>query len=363
MRASGTMVDPVSFLTLILLAVGLSHAGWVRNRWNRLFWSGAPGALLLFAVHPAALLLAVVSFSVSAGIYGVGRGRANRRVNARLPYLVLGLLFVPDIVGVVTTDPILMLGSAFFVIRQMMTVTAALKEDRGAADFVPGLVLATFFFAALPAGPVFNGLRIWDVLKTRRHPEYAEGLYRLFEGFVYLFAFAGVTSIAIEYSGAFAHVWANSPVRWILRILIDPLLGFAFVFTTFYGYSRMAEGTALLFGYEVPQNFDKPHLASDLADFWKRWHRSMADFVMQHVYLPLLVSTSRAKLAMISAFVFMGLWHEFTLGYLVWGFGHGFALGIVLPWARRRNVPAPIVRAGSLLWVVTLSAVAHGVWT
>lgn len=357
------MVDPVSFLVLILLAVGLSHAGRVRNRWNRLFWSSAPGTLLLFVVHPAALLWAATSFLFAAGLYGVGRGLGNRRVNARLPYAILALLFVPDLVDAVKTDPILMLGSAFFVIRQMMTVTAALKEDRGAADFVPGLVLATFFFAALPAGPVFNGLRVWDALKTGRAPEYAEGLYRLFEGFVYLFAFAGITSVAIEYSGAFATVWADSPVRWMLRILIDPLLGIAFVFTTFYGYSRMAEGTALLFGCEVPRNFDKPHLASDLADFWKRWHRSMADFVMQHLYLPLLVSTSRAKLAMVAAFVFMGLWHEVTLGYLVWGFGHGLALGVVLPWARRRNVPAPIVRAGSLCYVVMLSAIAQGVWT
>lgn len=357
------MLDPVSFLILILLAVGLSHAGQIRNHWNRLFWSCVPGLLLLFVVHPAALLLALVSFSVAAGVYGVGRGLANARVSARLPYLVLALLFVPDVIGVVKTDPVLWLGSAFFVIRQMMTVTTALKEDRGASDFLPGLLLATFFFAALPAGPVFNGLRVWDVLKTHRPPDYEAGLYRLFEGFVYLFAFAGITSVAIEYSGAFAHVWADSFASWLLTVLLDPLLRIALVFTTFYGYSRMAEGTARLFGYEVPQNFNKPHLASDLADFWKRWHRSMADFVMQHVYLPLLVSTSRAKLAMVSAFVFMGLWHEFTLGYLVWGFGHGFALGVVLPWARRRNVPAVIVRAGSLVCVVTLSAIAHGVWS
>ena len=360
------MVDPVSFLILILMSVGLSYAGWAHDRRNRLFWGCAPGMLLLFVVHPAALLFALASLAAAASLYMVGRHATSSRTRARLPYLILLLLFVPDIFGFATDNPILWLGNAFFIIRQMMTVTAALKENRGVSDFVPGLLLATFFFAALPSGPVFNGLRIWETLKANHKPRYPEGLYRLFEGFVYLFAFAGIASVAIEYSGNIAGAWArveNASAHRVLPILVDPLLGFAFLFATFYGYSRMAEGTALLFGCEVPQNFNKPHLAKDLSDFWKRWHRSMADFVMQYIYLPLLVSTSHAKIALIAAFVFMGLWHEFTLGFLVWGAGHGIALGFVLPWARRHNVPAPALRVSSLLYVITLSAIAHGVWT
>ena len=359
------MIDPVSFLIFILVSVGLSHAGWTHDKRNRLFWGCAPGVLLLFVVHPAALLFVLASFSAAVILYMVGRYTNSSRIKARLPYLILLLLFVPDIIGLAAVSPILWLGSAFFIIRQMMTVAAALKESRGASDFVPALLLATFFFAALPSGPVFNGLRVWDDLKTNRKPQYSEGLVRLFEGFVYLFAFAGIASVTIEYSGHIAGIWTeggSSPVRWLLRILVDPLLGFMFLFTTFYGYSRMAEGTALLFGCEVPQNFNKPHLTRDLSDFWKRWHRSMADFVMQYIYLPLLVSTSRAKLALLAAFTFMGLWHEFTLGFLVWGVGHGFALGFVMPWARRHNVPAPAMRVGSLLYVIMLSAIAHGVW-
>ena len=360
------MIDPVSFLVLILLATGLSHAAFAYDARNRLFWSCAPGVLLLFAVHPLALLFALASFAVCGGVYAAGRCMGSSRINARLPYAILLLVFVPDAVGASASDPILMLGSAFFVVRQMMTVAAALKERRNASDFVPGMLLATFFFAALPAGPVFNGLRIWEHLKSGRHPEYTEGLVRLFEGFVFLFAFGGIASVAMECSGPLGAVLAerfNAAALWSFRILVEPLLGISLVFVTFYGYSRMAEGTALLFGCEVPRNFDKPHLARDLADFWKRWHRSMADFVMQYIYLPLLVSTSRARFAMLAAFVFMGMWHELTLGYLVWGLGHGVGLGVVLPWARRHRVPAPVLRVASLAYVVALSAIAQGVWS
>ena len=359
------MVDPVSFLSFILISVGLSHAICAYDAPNRLFWGCMPGAVLLFVVHPFALLFALASFAVCGSLYLAGRIAGSSRIKARIPYLILLLLFVPEATGPVTAYPILWLGSAFFIVRQMMTVTAALKEQRGAWDFVPGLLLATFFFAALPSGPVFNGLRIWDQLKANRRPDYAEGLYRLFEGFTHLFAFAGVASVAIEYAdtvGAALAEEGHSAARWTLRVLIDPILGFGFLFATFYGYSRMAEGTALLFGFEVPQNFNKPHLAKDLGDFWKRWHRSMADFVMQHIYLPLLVSTSRARLALIAAFVFMGLWHKCTLGFLIWGFGHGLGLGVALPWARRHGVPAPAIRVVSLAYVLVLSSIAHGVW-
>ena len=356
------MVDPVSFLILILLSVGLSHAACARDARNRLFWSCAPGAVLLFVVHPLALLFALATFAICGGLYLAGRLTDSARIRARLPYSILLLLAVPDIAGPAGAYPILWLGSAFFIIRQTMTVATALKERRGVSDFLPGLLLATFFFAALPSGPVFNGLRVWDRLKAGRKPEYRDGLVRLFEGFVHLFAFAGIASVAIEHTGAALAETANPAARWALRLLVEPLLGFGFLFATFYGYSRMAEGTALLFGCEVPRNFDKPHLARDLADFWKRWHRSMADFVMQYVYLPLLVCNARARFALVAAFVFMGLWHEFTLGFLIWGLGHGVGLGVVLPWARRRDVPAPVVRVLSLAYVIALSAVAHGVW-
>jgi D-alanyl-lipoteichoic acid acyltransferase DltB (MBOAT superfamily) len=125
----------------------------------------------------------------------------------------------------------------------------------------------------------------------------------------------------------------------------------------------MAEGSALLLGFEVPRNFNKPHLARDLGDFWKRWHRSMADFVMQYIYLPLLVTTARAKLALIAAFVFMGLWHNFSPAFLIWGLGHGVGLAFLLPWAQRSGVRPVMLRIASLTYVIVLSGIAHGVWS
>jgi len=360
------MIDSISFLIVILLAVGLSHTVLPYDRRNRLFWIVTPGILLLFITHPLALAFGFACFAFSAGVFLLGRAVDRPRFKARIPYVILLLLFVPDLTRLASEAPILWLGSAFFIIRQMMTVAHGIKDGVTLKEFVPGLLMSTFFFAALPSGPVFNGHRSWNLLKQDSAPAYGEGCYRLFEGFVYVFAVAGFIAGAIkafEAMEALAVGPHGCAGALPLRLVAEPAAGFGFLFATFYGYSRMAEGSALLFGFEVPRNFNKPHLARDLGDFWRRWHRSMADFVMQYVYLPLLVTTTRSKLALIAAFLFMGLWHEFSLAFLVWGIGHGIGLAYLLPWAQRRDIRPTVLRAASLIYVILLSSIAHGVWS
>lgn len=352
------MIDPVSFLVLLVVTIGLSQLVAPTHRLVRLGWATGPGVLLLFVTHPRALALAAGSFAVATALYTLGRLVPGDRVRTRLPYAHLLLLFVPDLVQLAREGDILFLGSAFFIVRQMMTVAQALKTEAGPRSFVPSLALATFFVAAIPSGPVFNGLGVWAQLGESRPPDHRAGVYRLFEGFVHLFALGGLAGALLDrVDGA-----GGSPAAALfIQGTAVPLAAFAVLFTTFYGYSRMAEGTALLLGFTVPQNFDRPHLARDLGDYWKRWHRSMADFVMQYIYLPLLVTTRRSKVALLAAFGFMGLWHNLSPAFLVWGVGHGLGLGVVLPWARRQ-LPAPVLRSASLVWVLALSAVAHGAW-
>ena len=359
------MIDPISFLILVLLSVGLSHVVFPYDCRNRLFWIVTPGIVLLFIVQPIALALAFGSFAFSICIFLLGKSLKNRRIRSLCPYLNLLLLFVPDLMRISDGSNILWLGSAFFIIRQMMTVAHGIKSDVPFNTFVPALTLATFFFAALPSGPVFNGLRSWEQLRQNEAPVYGEGCYRIFEGFVFLFAIAGILGFAsadLELRAVQVAGVGGVTASLVLWFVVKPIVAFGFLFATFYGYSRIAEGSALLFGFEVPQNFNKPHLARDLADFWKRWHRSMAEFVMQYVYLPLLVTTSQAKLALVSAFLFMGLWHNVSSGFLIWGLGHGIGLAYILPWAQQRNIRPSVIRMASLAYVIFLSSTAHGVF-
>ena len=59
------------------------------------------------------------------------------------------------------------------------------------------------------------------------------------------------------------------------------------LYLDFSGYVDMARGTAILLGFELPQNFDFPYFSTSIADFWRRWHISLGDWLRNYLYFPL----------------------------------------------------------------------------
>jgi len=192
-----------------------------------------------------------------------------------------------------------------------------------AQDFFISMGLASFFFASLFTGPVFSGLDIHRQLSSKQDAQNGLGFFKLLEGIVFVIP---VSQIIIFMQTKLGAIASSKSLLIFLDITAQPILAFAFVFSTFFGYSKIAEGTAHLFGFRVPENFNQPHKSASFSDFWQRWHRSMADFVMKYLYLPISINFKNPKLGLIVAFVFMGLWHNLSVGYLIWGLAHGFAL-------------------------------------
>ena len=138
-------------------------------------------------------------------------------------------------------------------------------------------------------------------------------------------------------------------------------LGFGFqVLFDFAGYSDIAIGVGLLFGVQLPYNFNAPMRSANLQDFWQRWHMTLMTFLRDYVFIPL----SNVKLgrkhhrlvqhfaAMLLTMALCGLWHGASWTFVLWGTLHGCALVIVSLW--RRHGP----RLPSLLgWALTASFV------
>lgn len=193
------------------------------------------------------------------------------------------------------------------------------------------------------------------------------GLYKLLEGFVFILPLTKLvtvcqnrTSEAIAYLENWGIVFIDAATTEILlRMILDPLLAFLFIFVTFFGYSRVAEGVALLMGFEVPENFRQPFNSQNFSDFWQRWHRSMADFVMKYLYLPVSIHFKNPKLGLIGAFIFMGLWHKVSLGYLFWGIAHGSALIWLQPILISPNFSRLLARFMTLTFVIYVSYIAN----
>ena len=94
----------------------------------------------------------------------------------------------------------------------------------------------------------------------------------------------------------------------------------------FSGYCDIAMGVAAFFGYDLPLNFDSPYKAVNIMDFWKRWHKTLTDFLTKYVYIPLggnRKGAFRMYVNFLIVFLVSGIWHGAGWQFVVWGMMHG----------------------------------------
>lgn len=100
------------------------------------------------------------------------------------------------------------------------------------------------------------------------------------------------------------------------------------IYCDFSGYTDMAIGSALLFNIQLTKNFNSPYLATNVADFWKRWHISFSRWIMDYIYYPLAFKTryhykTGVYTSLIITFTICGIWHGASWSFLLWGLLHG----------------------------------------
>ena len=105
----------------------------------------------------------------------------------------------------------------------------------------------------------------------------------------------------------------------------------------FSGYTDMAVGIALLFNIRLPINFNSPYKATNIQDFWRRWHITLSRFLRDYVYIPLGGNRKgglRTYNNLIVTFVIGGVWHGAGWTFVFWGFLHGIALIVEKLWKK-----------------------------
>jgi D-alanyl-lipoteichoic acid acyltransferase DltB (MBOAT superfamily) len=137
------------------------------------------------------------------------------------------------------------------------------------------------------------------------------------------------------------------------------------IYFDFAGYSSMAIGTARLFGYRFPPNFNYPYRAASVTEFWRRWHMSLSFWLRDYLYIPLGGNRGGTLFVCRNLMITMllgGLWHGAAWNYVVWG-GLGAArcpitLGAdqsIFGATRRGPMRAPIARLDVASWPGRLS--------
>ena len=103
------------------------------------------------------------------------------------------------------------------------------------------------------------------------------------------------------------------------------------IYGDFSGYSDIAIGAALILGFKLPINFNKPYFATSPADFWRRWHISLSTWLRDYLYIPLGGSKKSNGQTYLNLAVVMflgGLWHGASWNFVIWGVLHGVYLAI-----------------------------------
>jgi alginate O-acetyltransferase complex protein AlgI len=232
------------------------------------------------------------------------------------------------------------LGISFFTFHHIMYLV---DLRRGKAPEYPldRYALYIAFFPQAIAGPL---ARWHEVMHQFGRKVYAPGWQRQFA--------IGVTFIVL---GLIQKTLLGDPIGR----LIDPIyaqaklgpvpdgqswlaLGFGFqILFDFAGYSDIAIGLGLLFGVQLPFNFNAPLRSSSIQDLWQRWHMTLMTFLRDYLFHPLAnarVGRRHRLLQHFAAMVFTmalcGLWHGPSWTFVLWGTLHGCALVIVSLWRR-----------------------------
>jgi alginate O-acetyltransferase complex protein AlgI len=127
----------------------------------------------------------------------------------------------------------------------------------------------------------------------------------------------------------------------------------------FSGYTDIAIGSALLLGLKLPINFNRPYAAVNIADFWRRWHISLSNWLRDYLFFSLPGHRSKwrvfAYLNLIITMLLGGLWHGASWTFVVWGGLHGAGLAVHHGWKALRGGKKP-AETGWKRWIsVTLT--------
>lgn len=94
----------------------------------------------------------------------------------------------------------------------------------------------------------------------------------------------------------------------------------------FAGHSAIAIGFSLMLGFRIMENFHWPYLQPNISAFWQSWHRSLSLWTRDYVYGVVVARTRSPALGALATMVIIGLWHEISLRFLLWGAWHGLGL-------------------------------------
>lgn len=226
----------------------------------------------------------------------------------------------------------------FRSVQVLIEIRDGLITELSLADFLYFLI----FFPTITSGPIDRSRRfLADANAPADRGAYVDLLTR---GILLILLGAVMQLVIATIISSFSQVAPDAGlpnvstvalphgVRGIVRAYLYGL----YLFFDFAGYSTMAMGASYCFGIRTPRNFRAPFIATDIKDFWNRWHITLSTWLRDFVFMRFVRAATRrrlfkSRLATAQAgylvnMALMGAWHGLTVNYLAYGIYHGILL-------------------------------------
>lgn len=227
----------------------------------------------------------------------------------------LGLLLHTSFINLQIALP---LGISFFTFQILSYVFDVYYKRIPAQKNLFDIALYVALFPQLVAGPIVRYSSVMDEIRTRRESWdlFSDGMLRFIYGLAKKVLIANymaqVADNIFDYGTpeSMATAWLGA-IAYTLQIYFD-----------FSGYSDMAIGLGLMFGFHFPENFNYPYISKSATEFWRRWHITLGSWFRDYVYIPLggnRVSPPRHILNLFIVWALTGAWHGANWTFLCWG--------------------------------------------
>ncbi|MBX3223140.1 MAG: MBOAT family protein, partial [Labilithrix sp.] len=232
---------------------------------------------------------------------------------------------------------VLPFGISFFTFETMSYTIDVYRREIPPADRYLDYLLFVAFFPHLVAGPIVRPKSMLPQLAAEpvaSDAMKAEGLFMIATGLMKKIVIGDYLGLNLV-----NRVFDNPERYTSLEVLVGVYAYAIKIYADFSGYSDVAIGSAKLFGYELPRNFDAPYTSADLQEFWRRWHISLSTWLRDYLYVTLggnRGSTWKTYRNLLLTMVLGGLWHGASWNFVIWGALHGGALAVNRAWQRAR---------------------------
>ncbi len=356
-----------------------------------------PEGWQLTASRPPSMYLVVIvgSILVILGFAGEWLAKWSRLMSVLLGVVVIGVFVVLKIEtlsvwassllrgvtgqsrNLAASTDLYWLGFSYIALRLLHVLRDFQSGRLPAVSFLDFLTFV-LFFPAITAGPIDRVEKFGSKMQSAVAPsasEYFTGAKRIVLGVFQKFVLAdGLAIIALNSTNV--ALTRSIPWLWVLVFAFSLRLYFDFS-----GYTDVAVGIGQISGIQLPENFDRPYLKTNIGIFWNSWHMTLANWFRAYVFNPLTRALRKGRLKMNSVLIILigqlvtmtliGLWHGVTWNFALWGIWHAIGLFIHNRWvvflnSRRDRIPSAFhtsraMRAVSL--ILTFNFVALGwVW-